>query len=219
MNAQESRWRITPIWHGIRKRQNHLLGSKRADWEESPITQLRRGVVGVIAAFVVVSLSFSAQAGEKKKITGTNKIGPPIFHTVVPLGPGDDPKHELVVLEIHRDTTTSSDPDFNEAEHTVYEQRDSVAGTGTHRGYYTIFSKMERQNTGYTKEPLKQRSKKMVLGKRRGRGPGRRLEEPASLRISKAVARIGGRPRQKGPLTSGKVKWNTNVRPSTQEAG
>jgi hypothetical protein len=131
MNAQEARWRITAIWHGIRKRQNHLLGSKR------PMTQLRRGVVGVIAAFVVVSLSFSAQAGEKKKITGTNKIGPPIFHTVVPLGPGDDPKHELVVLEIHRDTTTSSDPDFNEAEHTVYEQRDSVAGTGTHRGYYT----------------------------------------------------------------------------------
>ena len=70
MNAQEApRWRITAIWHGIRKRQNHLLGSKRADWEESPMTQLRRGVVGVIAAFVVVSLSFSAQAAEKKKVT------------------------------------------------------------------------------------------------------------------------------------------------------
>ena len=37
------------------------------------MTQLRRGVVGVIAAFVVVSLSFSAQAGEKKKVMGTNK--------------------------------------------------------------------------------------------------------------------------------------------------
>jgi hypothetical protein len=62
----------------------------------SPMTQLRRGVVGVIAAFVVVSLSFSAQAGEKKKITGTNKPGPPISRTVV--YPGDDPKHELVML-------------------------------------------------------------------------------------------------------------------------
>jgi hypothetical protein len=112
-------------------RPNQTLGSK------GPMTQLRRGVVGVIAAFVVVSLSFSVQAAEKKKITGTHKSGPVISHTVVPLGPGDDPKHELVVLEIHRDTTTSSDPDFNEAEHTVYEQRDSVAGTGTHRGYYT----------------------------------------------------------------------------------
>src|SRR6202011_161701 len=79
------------------------------------------------------------------------------------------------------------------------------------------FTKMERQTTGHTKESIKQQSKKMVCGKRRGRGPGRRLEEPASLRISKAVARIGGRPRQKGTLTSGKVKWNTNVRPSTQE--
>jgi hypothetical protein len=34
--------------------------------------------------------------------------------------------------------------------------------------------------------------------------------EPASLRISKAVARIGGRPRRKRPLATLKVKWNTN---------
>jgi hypothetical protein len=32
----------------------------------------------VIAAFVVVSLSFSAQATEKKKVMGTNKWGPAI---------------------------------------------------------------------------------------------------------------------------------------------
>jgi hypothetical protein len=98
------------------------------------MTQLRRGVVGIIAAFVVVSLSFSAQAAEKKKIMGTNKHGPPISRTVV--SPGDDPKHELVVLMISRATTTSSDPDFNEAEFIVYEQADLVAGTGTHRGYF-----------------------------------------------------------------------------------
>src|SRR6476660_7610498 len=68
-------------------------------------------------------------------------------------------------------------------------------------------TKMEIQTTGHTKERLKQRSKKMVLGKRRrGRTPGRRLEEPASLRISKAVARVGGRPRHKRTLTSLKVK-------------
>ena len=105
------------------------------------MTQLRRRVVGVIAAFVVVSLSFAAQAAEKKKIMGTHKSGPVISHTVVPLGPGDDPKHELVVLEIHRDTTTSSDPDWNETEVIHYEQTDSVAGTGTHRGYYVRFHK------------------------------------------------------------------------------
>ena len=94
---------------------------------------MRRGVVGVIAAFVVVSLSFSAQAGEKKKITGTNKIGPPISQTVV--HPGDDPKHELVMF-VRRDTTTSSDPDHNETEEMVYSQSESVAGTGTSRGYF-----------------------------------------------------------------------------------
>jgi hypothetical protein len=141
MNAQEARRRITAIWHGIRKRQNHLLGSKRADWEESPMTQLRRGVVGVIAAFVVVSLSFSAQAAEKKKVMGTNKQGPVISRTVVPLGPGDDPKHELVVLQIRRETTTSSDPDFNDTEQIIYEQVDQVAGTGTARGYYVRLHK------------------------------------------------------------------------------
>jgi len=84
----------------------------------------------------LASLSFSAQAAEKKKIMGTNKFGPPISRTVVPPGPGDDPKHELVVLNIHRLTTTSSDPDFNETEMMLYEQDDQVAGTGIHSGYY-----------------------------------------------------------------------------------
>jgi hypothetical protein len=100
------------------------------------MTQLRRGVVGVIAAFVVVSLSFSAQAPEKKKVMGTNKWGPPISRTVVPLGPREDPKHQLVVLAIYRATTTSSDPNLNESEVIAYEQADDVAGTGTQRGYY-----------------------------------------------------------------------------------
>jgi hypothetical protein len=93
-------------------------------------------IFGVIAAFVVVSLSFSAQAAEKKKVMGTNKQGPWISRTFVPPGPGDDPKHELVALAIRRDTTTSPDPDLNGTEQIVYDQSDSVAGTGTHRGYY-----------------------------------------------------------------------------------
>jgi hypothetical protein len=91
----------------------------------------------------VVSLSFSAQAGEKKKIMGTNKEGPPISRTVVPLGPGDDPKHELFVLAIYRDTTTSSDPEWNETEQIVYGQGDEVAGTGTARGILCGITKME----------------------------------------------------------------------------
>jgi hypothetical protein len=70
----------------------------------------------------------------KKKIAGTNKHGPPISRTV--MSPGDDPKHELVLLEISRNTTTSSDPDWNETEQIDYSQADQVAGTGTNRGYY-----------------------------------------------------------------------------------
>jgi hypothetical protein len=70
----------------------------------------------------------------KKKITGTNKEGSPICRTVV--SPGDDPAHELVVLLIRRDTTTSPDPDWNETEQFVYQQGDEVAGTGTHRAYF-----------------------------------------------------------------------------------
>jgi hypothetical protein len=93
--------------------------------------QLRRGVVGVIAVFVVVFLSFSAQAAEKKRIKGTDKGGPTISRTVV--SPGDDPKHELA-MTIHRDTTTSPDPEWDGTEVMVYDQSDSVAGTGTHRG-------------------------------------------------------------------------------------
>ena len=96
------------------------------------MTQLRRGV-GVLAALVVVSLSFSAQAAEKKKVMGTDKYGPTISRTVV--SPEDDPKHELT-MNIRRDTTTSSDPDFNGSEITIYGQNDQMAGTGgTHRGY------------------------------------------------------------------------------------
>jgi hypothetical protein len=147
----------------------------------------------------------------KKKIIGTNKHGPPISRTVVSLG--DDPKHELVVLEISRLTTTSSDPDRNETEQIDYTQADQVAGTGTNSGYFRRLHKNGDTDYGHGKERIKQRSKKMVLRKRRGRGPGRRMEEPASLRILKAVARLGGRPRHKRPLPSGKVKWNTNVRP------
>jgi hypothetical protein len=105
--------------------------------------------IGLVAALIGLAISFawptfaqqkepssSAQAGEKKKITATNKEGPPISRTVVPPGPGDDPKHELDALVIYRDTTTSSDPDHDGTEQIRYEQVDQVAGTGTHRGYF-----------------------------------------------------------------------------------
>jgi hypothetical protein len=104
------------------------------------MAQLRRRAVGIIAAFVVVSLSFSVQAAEKKKIMGTNIQGPTISSIVVPIA-GDDPEHQLVALMIRRDTTTSPDPEWNDTEQTVYEQDNLVAGTGTFRGYYVRLHK------------------------------------------------------------------------------
>jgi hypothetical protein len=129
MDAQEAR---SLAW--CPKKTESLVRLQASRLEESPMIQLRRGVVGVIAAFVVVSLSFSVQAGEKKKITGTDKGGPTISRTVV--SPGDDPKHELVVLAVSRGTTTSPDPDFDGTEIITYEQSDDVAGTGPARGYF-----------------------------------------------------------------------------------
>jgi hypothetical protein len=98
-------------------------------------------ILTAILSLLVVSLSFSAQAAEKKKIMGTNKHGPLISRTVVPPAPGDDPKHELVALLVRRDTTTSPDPEWNDTEQIVYEQSDGVAGTGTVRGYYVRLHK------------------------------------------------------------------------------
>jgi hypothetical protein len=82
--------------------------------------------------------------GQRRKSTSLQSLlGPgsesPLSLTIgsgVPLGPGDDPKHELVVLAIYRATTTSSDPNLNESELIAYQQADEVAGTGTQRGYF-----------------------------------------------------------------------------------
>jgi hypothetical protein len=111
------------------------------------IRKVRALVAATLILPALASLSFSAQAAEKKKTMGTHSNGRVISSTVVPLGPGDDPKHELVAMEIRQDGTTSSDPDFNEAEHINYEQRDLVAGTGTHRGYFT--NRLKNGDTEY----------------------------------------------------------------------
>jgi hypothetical protein len=119
--------------------------SARVTADEVNLDRFRKVCVLAVATLILPTLAISfavptfaqqkdAVAAEKKKIMGHNKHEPPIARTVVSLG--DDPKHELTVLSIHRVTTTSSDPDFNETEMMFYEQDDEVAGTGTHRGYY-----------------------------------------------------------------------------------
>jgi hypothetical protein len=142
---------------------------------------------------------------------GTDKNEPPISRTV--LSPGDDPKHELVVLMISRAPPPVRTRILTGQRSSTMSRMTKWREPEPTGGIFDGFTKMEIQTTGHTKGRIKQRSKKMVLGKRRGRGPGSRLEEPASGRMSKAVARFGARPRHKSPLPSGKVKRNTNVRP------
>jgi len=112
-----------------------------------------RKVCALVAATLILpalAISFAvptfaqqkdAVPAEKKKIMGTNKHGPWISRTFVPPSPGDDPKHELVALQVRRDTTTSPDPEWNDTQQIIYEQSDSMAGTGSHKGYYVRLHK------------------------------------------------------------------------------
>jgi hypothetical protein len=95
------------------------------------------GLAGITVVIAVASFSFLAQA-EKKKSTGTNKWGPVISQTAAPIG--NVPNHDII-QSIRRDTTTSSDPDFNDTEALVYDHLDQVAGSGTHKGYGARFFK------------------------------------------------------------------------------
>lgn len=93
------------------------------------------GIISIIAMFVVTSFSFSAQAAEKKKISGTGKPIRVISKTT--LYPGDVPNHEIsqeVRTQVY--TPTNKPPDWEVADEVVaYEQSDSIAGSGSHRGY------------------------------------------------------------------------------------
>jgi hypothetical protein len=167
-----------------------------------------RLVVSLIGLAISFALPIYAQ--EKKKLMGTNKQGPVISQTVVPLGPGDDPKHKLTVLSIRRDTTTSPDPDHDGTEQIVYEQADEVAGTGTVRGYFRRLFKNGDTDYGPFEGTFKTTFK--------ADGSWETTTWEGTWKV------IGGTGKFKnikggGTYPTGKVKWNTNVRPSTQEAG
>ena len=150
----------------------------------------------------------------KKRIMGTNKpAGPPISRTVVPPAPGDDPKHELVALVIHRETTTSSDPDHNETELIVYGQEDQVEGTGTHRGYFRRFHKNGETDYGSYEGTHKTSVKEDGSWEMTWEGTYQSNGGTGKFKNIKGSGAYRGRPRHKRPLPSGKVKWNTNVRP------
>jgi hypothetical protein len=133
----------------------------------------------------------------------------------VPPGPGDDPKHEVDALLIYRDTTTSSDPDHDGTEQIRYEQDDQVAGTGTHRGYFRRLFKNGDTDYGTYEGTHKTTVKEDGSWETTWEGTWKVIGGTGKFKNIKGGGTYRGRPRHKGPLPTGKVKWNTNVRPST----
>jgi hypothetical protein len=92
---------------------------------------IKIGVISIVVVFAIISFNFSAQA-EKKKFTYT-RIGQQII-SESKVSPGDFPNHELVQSIWLRlpEHYKNSDPELKEA--WVYNQEDSIAGSGSHRG-------------------------------------------------------------------------------------
>ena len=97
----------------------------------------RMGLTGAVIMCVIVLFVGGAQA-ERKKISGTDKVGPPISETSVL--PGDVANHRLL-LTVRRDTTKSADPEFNDTELMEYQQIDDSATGGVHKVYFRRFFK------------------------------------------------------------------------------
>ena len=91
-----------------------------------------------LLSIIIVALILPVHAAEKKKFTLQTKVIANISRTTVYLE--DKPKHELTQTVSLR-TLTSSNPDFNNLDVRNYGQSDSVAGTGSHRGYSFYYHK------------------------------------------------------------------------------
>jgi hypothetical protein len=80
-------------------------------------------------------MSFSAEAGQKKKITGKTTYGTVVSRTIAYPGM---PKHEMNQYVRVKDAVSSSDPDFDGGEQTTYGQWSKAGADATERGYFTI---------------------------------------------------------------------------------
>ena len=87
---------------------------------------------------IIVFLVLPVHAAEKKKFTLQTKPVANISKTTVYLE--DKPKHVLT-QDIELRTLISSNPDFNNLDVRNYGQSDSIAGTGSHRGYSFYYHK------------------------------------------------------------------------------
>ena len=88
-----------------------------------------------MASLWVVFWAFPIQAGEKKKVTYTKKIKQQISRQDV--YPNDVPNHQISQT-VRISSISHSDRDFGDTENWEYGQSDSVAGSGSHRGYSVV---------------------------------------------------------------------------------
>jgi hypothetical protein len=89
-------------------------------------------IILFLAATLACSTLITSAKAEKKQISGTDTWGPVVSETMS--YPGDVPNHEIS-QRVRRYTTTSTEPDLDGTEGLLYMQADSMAGTGSHRGY------------------------------------------------------------------------------------
>lgn len=95
---------------------------------------------------IILSIVLPIHAAEKKKFTLKTKLKATKSKTTVYLE--DKPKHTLT-QSVELRSLTSSNPDFNNSEIMHYVQSDSIAGTGSHRGYSFYYHK--NGDKSYTK--------------------------------------------------------------------
>jgi hypothetical protein len=122
-----------------------------------PHAFFRIGAVGLLVVCTVCAVSLRA-AAESKQITLAAKR-PPGYISRTVVTPGDISKHE-VAQEVVSYEITSPEADFNGFKTVNYGQSDSVAGTGTHRGYATwplkngdtVYIKFEGSHKTVTKD-------------------------------------------------------------------
>ena len=98
----------------------------------------KRWSVFSLFILLITTFIFPVNAAVKKKFavkttTKANRSNDIVFLE-------DKPRHELTQTVSERNMT-STNPDFNEMEVINYSQSDSIAGTGTHRGYSFYYHK------------------------------------------------------------------------------
>lgn len=91
--------------------------------------------LNVCSASLTILLGFSVQAAEKQKISWTAQTIRTVSRTIA--NPLDLPEYQLAQTQ-RVQAYTSPEEDWNNSEALVYDQSDTVAGNGRHRGYVVM---------------------------------------------------------------------------------